>query len=46
MINFFRNKEKSTINNTNFLTKIASLLVHAAKIDANYTDQEEKIIKK
>ena len=46
MINFFRNKEKSTINNTNFLTKIASLLVHAAKIDEVYTDQEEKIIKK
>jgi len=46
MINFFRNKEKSTINNTNFLTKIASLLVYAAKIDEVYTDQEEKIIKK
>ena len=28
------------------MTKIASLLVHAAKIDEVYTDQEEEIIKK
>ena len=30
----------------NFLVKICALLVYAAKIDENYTDKEEKIIKK
>ena len=40
---FFKKKE---INNNNFLTKICALLIHAAKIDENYTDKEEKIIKK
>ena len=28
------------------MTKTASLLIHAAKIDENYTDNEKKIIKK
>jgi uncharacterized tellurite resistance protein B-like protein len=46
MISFFKNRKESTIDNNNFLTKIASLLVHAAKIDEVYTDQEEEIIKK
>ena len=34
-------------NNTNFddLTKVAALLIHAAKIDENYSYKEEKIIK-
>ena len=40
---FFKKKE---IENNNFLTKICALLIHAAKIDENYTDKEEKIIKK
>ena len=40
---FFKNKE---IENNNFLTKICALLIHAAKIDENYTDNEEEIIKK
>ena len=40
---FFKKKE---IENNNFLTKICALLVHAAKIDENYTDKEEEIIKK
>ena len=46
MISFFKNKEINIIDDVNFLTKIASLLVHAAKIDEVYTDQEEEIIKK
>ena len=46
MISFFKNKEINIIDNVNFLTKIASLLVHAAKIDEVYTNQEEEIIKK
>ena len=46
MISFFKNKEINIIDEVNFLTKIASLLVHAAKIDEVYTNQEEEIIKK
>ena len=38
--------KKEQIKNTNFQTKICALLIHAAKIDENYTDKEEEIIKK
>ena len=38
--------KKDEIRNNNFLTKVCALLIHAAKIDENYTDKEEKIIKK
>ena len=38
--------KKDEINHNNFLTKVCALLIHAAKIDENYTDKEEKIIKK
>ena len=37
---------KDEIKNNNFLTKVCALLIHAAKIDENYTDKEEEIIKK
>ena len=39
---------KKDINKTenNFLIKICALLIHAAKIDENYTETEEEIIKK
>ena len=40
---FFKKEE---IKNNNFQTKICALLIHAAKIDENYTEKEEKIIKK
>ena len=40
---FFKKEE---IKNNNFLTKICALLIHAAKIDENYTEKEEEIIKK
>ena len=40
---FFKKKE---IKTNNFLTKVCALLIHAAKIDENYTDKEEEIIKK
>ena len=40
---FFK-KEKT--KNNNFLTKVCALLIHAAKIDENYTKKEEEIIKK
>jgi|TARA_B110000263_G_C15087793_1_gene409375 uncharacterized tellurite resistance protein B-like protein len=45
MINLFKNKEKDKINNNDFLSKVASLLIHAAKIDEVYTDDEKEIIK-
>ena len=41
---FFKKKEEPKKNT--FLIKICSLLIHAAKIDENYTDHEEEIIKK
>ena len=39
---FFK-KEK---NKDNYLIKVCALLIHAAKIDENYTEKEKKIIKK
>ena len=42
--NFFKKKEKDGSNNKNVL--IIALLIHAAKIDENYTENEKKIIKK
>ena len=42
--NFFKKKEKESLNNKNIL--IIALLIHAAKIDENYTENEKKIIKK
>ena len=48
MFKFFKNKD--TINKTkdsnDLLIKTASLFIHAAKIDENYTDKEKEIIKK
>ena len=41
---FFKNKE--TNKESSYLVKIGSLLVHAAKIDENYSNAEEEIIKK
>jgi uncharacterized tellurite resistance protein B-like protein len=41
---FFKKDNNKT--ETNFLIKICALLVHAAKIDENYTENEEAIIKK
>ena len=39
----FFNKSKEENYSVNFV-KIAALLIHAAKIDENYSNQEEKII--
>ena len=46
MISFFKNKEKDTINYTKSYSKIAALLIHAARIDENYEEKEKEIIKK
>ena len=40
---FFKKEE---IKDNNFIIKVCALLIHAAKIDENYTDKEEDIIKK
>ena len=42
--NLFKKKSTDKINYKNIL--IASLLIHAAKIDENYTENEKNIIKK
>ena len=44
MILKFFNKENSLENDTDLLN-VACLMIHAAKIDENYTDKEKKIIK-
>jgi uncharacterized tellurite resistance protein B-like protein len=41
---FFNKKNKK--ENSSNLVKIAALLIHTAKIDQNYSIEEEKIIKK
>ena len=46
MLNFFKKKNKNIANNSIDPVKIAALLIHAAKIDENYTDKEKEIIKK
>ena len=44
MFSFFKKNNNEDINNP--LTKIAALLIHAAKIDQNYTKNEKKLVKK
>ena len=44
MFTFFKKNNDENINNP--LAKIAALLIYAAKIDENYTENEKKIIKK
>ena len=39
-------KKDQSVNKNNFLVKTCALLIHAAKIDENYTENEEEIIKK
>ena len=41
---FFNKKQKN--NNESNLVKIGALLIHAAKIDENFSREEEEIIKK
>jgi uncharacterized tellurite resistance protein B-like protein len=42
-----KNDSKNKLkDNDELLSKTASLFIHAAKIDENYTDKEKKIIKK
>jgi uncharacterized tellurite resistance protein B-like protein len=46
MISLFKNKEKNEASDNDSYSKIAALLIHAAKIDENYEDKERGIIKK
>ena len=41
---FFKKENKNVKDS--FLIKVGALLIHAAKIDENYTENEEEIIKK
>tara|TARA_B110000003_G_scaffold21148_1_gene20529 strand:+ start:1055 stop:1471 length:417 start_codon:yes stop_codon:yes gene_type:complete len=41
---FYKNQQTKSENS--FLIKVCALLIHAAKIDENYTENEEEIIKK
>ena len=43
ILKFFNKEEQS--NNDSDLINVACLMIHAAKIDENYTDKEKKIIK-
>ena len=45
MFNLFKKSEKKENKNSLSLIAIASLLIHSAKIDENFTDKERKIIK-
>ena len=46
MFKIFKKKENIDDKKTNLLSKTASLLIHAAKIDEEYTEKEKLIIKK
>ena len=46
MFNFLKKNKDNKSNKYNLHIKAAALLIHAAKIDENYSDIEKKIIKK
>ena len=46
MISFFKKKKENKVNNDKSYCNIAALLIHAAKIDENYSLEEKEIIKK
>ena len=46
MFNFFKKKKSNKLQQIDIISKTASLLIHAAKIDENYTNNEKIIIEK
>ena len=46
MSNFLKRKESSKLQQIDIISKTASLLIHAAKIDENYTNNEKIIIER
>jgi len=45
MFNLFKKNEKKENKNSLSLIAVASLLIHSAKIDENFSEKEKKIIK-
>ena len=46
MFSFFKNKNIDHNNDEDIFSKVASLLIHIAKIDQNYTTKEKEIVSK
>ena len=46
MLNFFKKNSPKEEKEIDILSKTASLLIHAAKIDKNYTSNEKLIIER
>jgi uncharacterized tellurite resistance protein B-like protein len=46
MFSFFKNKNIDHKNDEDIFSKVASLLIHIAKIDQNYTAKEKEIVSK
>ena len=46
MFSFFKDKNIDHNNDEDIFSKVASLLIHIAKIDQNYTTKEKEIISK
>ena len=46
MFNFLKRKESGKLQQVDIISKTASLLIHAAKIDENYTNNEKIIIER
>ncbi len=46
MFSFFKNKKNISKNDEDIFSRVASLLIHIAKIDQNYTVKEKEIISK
>ena len=46
MFDIFKDKKEKKLNDDDQYIKSAALLIHAAKIDENYTEKEKSIIKK
>ena len=46
MFDIFKDKKEKKLNEDDKYIKSAALLIHAAKIDENYTEKEKSIIKK
>ena len=46
MFNFLKKKDKNNVEEIDIISKTASLLIHAAKIDENYSKKERIIIEK
>ncbi len=46
MFDFLKKKDESSLSEQDLMLNVACLLIHAAKIDENYTENENILIKK